>query len=504
MPDDFVEELRRRDAAEAARQRAIAGPQKPRRATKRASEGGSTGGYSETALRLECDNVSGASIGTRNDTLNVAGFNLGQLVAAGELQLDVVERELTSAALQAGLTRNELRQWKLPRRAIEDGMGSPRDMSEKGRAATTYTNGNGASQQGGSNGHAVDWDEDPRRVFLQPLHTVKTFVPQWVWRYKDAGRIQLRTLTMFTGRPAAGKSTAVRWFAAQISNGTLPGCWEGEPMTVAMYSPEEGIEDMMTPSLQVVGANMVNVKRIGIREEGYEGGLLSIRDEHRITEALVENDIRALFVDPVINTFDGSKTIDTHRSSDVRRHLEPYVRIAQAINGIVVCVTHLRKGQVKDVMENINGSSAFGEVPRAVFGFAPVGDGSCIMEQVKNSAGPTGLKLEYHLPIECFTADDGVDSELPRFEIRGETELSITDLGGDSGEEDATTASSDVEWLQRYLEIEQPAPSADVYRTAEKQAGMTRYRDAPHTTAWCLPDFESYVKPAREQDVSNL
>jgi hypothetical protein len=115
-----------------------------------------------------------------------------------------------------------------------------------------------------------------------------------------------------------------------------------------------------------------------------------------------------------------------------------------------------------------------------------------------------------------------VDSELPRFEIRGETELSITDLGGDSGEEDATTASSDVEWLQRYLEIEQPAPSADVYRTAEKQAGMTRYRvtkarrklkvriincpkpDAPHTTAWCLPDFESYVKPAREQDVSNL
>jgi hypothetical protein len=77
MPDDFVEELRRRDAAEAARQRAIAGPQKPRRATKRASEGGSTGGYSETALRLECDNVSGASIGTRNDTLNVAGFNLG-------------------------------------------------------------------------------------------------------------------------------------------------------------------------------------------------------------------------------------------------------------------------------------------------------------------------------------------------------------------------------------------------------------------------------------------
>jgi hypothetical protein len=57
-------------------------------------------------------------------------------------------------------------------------------------------------------------------------------------------------------------------------------------MTVAMYSPEEGIEDMMTPSLQVVGANMVNVKRIGIREEGYEGGLLSIRDEHRITEAV--------------------------------------------------------------------------------------------------------------------------------------------------------------------------------------------------------------------------
>ena len=73
-----------------------------------------------------------------------------------------------------------------------------------------------------------------------------------------------------------------------------------------------------------------------------------------------------------------------------------------------------------------------------------------------------------------------------------------------------TTASADVAWLQRYLEIEQPAPSAEVYRTAEKQAGMTRYRvtkarkklgvkiistprpDAPHTTAWALPGYGGF------------
>lgn len=508
MTDDFIENVRRADAAEAARQRAIEGPSRPP-GQRRRTKSGSAGGYAQTGLANETRAVRTAVKGTRQTTLNTASFNVGQLVQPGGLTFEEAKQALTEAALDAGLKSSELRAWDLPDRALRDGMKSLRDLDEKAARATTSaplpTKGKTTSKDTGQQGN--DWDDDPRIITVKRLSTVKTRVPMWVWEYDKVGRIQLGTLCMFAGRPAAGKSTAVRWFAARISTGELPGVWEGYPMNCGLYMAEEQLDDTVAPSLIACGADMDRVMSVGVRDNGFEDGLLSVRDEQRLTEELLDNNIRALFVDPVMSTFD-SKIMDPHKNTDVRRHLTPYVRIAQAINGVVVTVTHLRKGQVRDVMENINGSSAFGELPRSVFGFAAVGDGMNIMEQVKNSAGPTGLKLEYRLPVDNLVLDDGQVCELPRFQIIGETELSIIDIGVADGEEDATTASADVQWLERYLQIEQPAPSSDVYRTAEKQAGMTRYRvtkarkklkvrivstpkpDAPHTTAWCLPDFK--------------
>src|SRR6185436_12780311 len=118
---------------------------------------------------------------------------------------------------------------------------------------------------------------------------------------------------------------------------------------------------------------------------------------------------------------------DVYRNNEVREMLAPFTRIAKSINGIVVGITHLRKGEVRDVIGSVHGSSAFSEVPRAVFGFAPIGDGTNIFEQVKNSAGPMDLKLLYHLSIFNVETDDGQSINLPRFQITGETELSISD-----------------------------------------------------------------------------
>lgn len=496
--DDFIENIRRRDAAEAARRKAIAGPEgnaKPRK--------GSPRGYLAKALFNEVENVQNAVKGERQTTLNTACFNLGQLVQPGGLDFEVCKREMISAALACGLTRRELKSWDLPDRGLHDGMTKLRDLSRIESESTTFT-GKGSDRKTDDDD---EWDESDRRILLKPLGRVKTSVPAWVWTYEDVGRIQLGTLSLFAGKPAAGKSTATRWFAAQLSRGLLPGIWYGTAMKVAVFSPEEGLEDTIAPSLQAHDADMSNIVALSAFEAGIEDSILSVRDEAKLTETLSFNGIRALFVDPVIQTFD-AKLSNTNNTGDVRRNLMPYVRIAKAINGIVVGVTHLRKGNVIDVMTNINGSSAFGELPRSIFGFASVGDGMNVLEQVKNSAGVTGLKLEYRLPIERGLADDGQYYELPRFEIKGETELSIIDIGGNDTEDDATTSSAGVQWLERYLQIEQPARSADVYRTAEKQAGMTRYQvtkarkklrvrivntplpDAPHTTAWCLPDFK--------------
>jgi hypothetical protein len=65
------------------------------------------GGYGTAALRRETDQLAALKVGRRNDALNRAAFNLGQLVAAGALTETEVSEALTAAALRAGLTASE-------------------------------------------------------------------------------------------------------------------------------------------------------------------------------------------------------------------------------------------------------------------------------------------------------------------------------------------------------------------------------------------------------------
>jgi len=64
--------------------------------------------YGLAAMDRECDEVARTPEGRRNGRLNQAAFNLGQLVAGGELSRSDVEPALRKAALQAGLEEKEI------------------------------------------------------------------------------------------------------------------------------------------------------------------------------------------------------------------------------------------------------------------------------------------------------------------------------------------------------------------------------------------------------------
>ncbi len=74
--------------------------------------------WARAALEREVDAVASAPKGTRNHTLNIAAFNLGQIVAGGPLSRSEVEARLTQAALGIGLTAPETRA------TIRSGLGS--------------------------------------------------------------------------------------------------------------------------------------------------------------------------------------------------------------------------------------------------------------------------------------------------------------------------------------------------------------------------------------------
>jgi hypothetical protein len=57
--------------------------------------------------------------------------------------------------------------------------------------------------------------------------------------------------------------------------------------------------------------------------------------------------------------------VDIHRNNEPRVHLEPWARIAERINGVVIGVVHLTKAPKGDVVAAINASSVFGEVARS-------------------------------------------------------------------------------------------------------------------------------------------
>lgn len=89
--------------------------------------------YALTALARETAQVEGAAVGTRNDTLNRAAYNLGTLVGSGMLDQAEVEAELTRAALAAGLDARETA--STLRSGLTAGIARPRQVSGFGAAA---------------------------------------------------------------------------------------------------------------------------------------------------------------------------------------------------------------------------------------------------------------------------------------------------------------------------------------------------------------------------------
>ncbi|MFD8882177.1 bifunctional DNA primase/polymerase [Streptomyces erythrochromogenes] len=92
---------------------------------------GDTSAYAAAALRGELEVVESARAG-RNDTINRAGFRLGQLVGAGLLEHDEVHQALTDAAEQAGVDPGEAKAQSTLRRALQAGIRSPRTIPSPG------------------------------------------------------------------------------------------------------------------------------------------------------------------------------------------------------------------------------------------------------------------------------------------------------------------------------------------------------------------------------------
>ena len=259
-------------------------------------------------------------------------------------------------------------------------------------------------------------------------------VPTLAWEPKPGyPGIAVGTLVIFGGRPAAGKSTSARWFVAEGTNGTLPGAWHGMPVGAAWIGTEESEVYMMKPGLRAAGADLdkVVIPEVEIDYEADDSTVIPILrclDLDALANEFRAAGIKIVVLDPLMSVI-GSQT-DVNRSNEVRARLEPWVKLAEAIDGVVIGIAHLKKSFTGDVVAALNGSSAFGEVARSIFGFAKddnAEDGTRLMSHAKSSIGPETLSYTYMLePVEV-TTDSGKTATVSRFVLGEETDRTVSD-----------------------------------------------------------------------------
>lgn len=425
--------------------------------------------YAEKALAAEADNVRTAAEGSRNHTLNTAAFNLQRFVTDGILGADEIHVALTDSALANGLTINEIHAT-----LRSAGRGAEAKRSDKPAVPPPTDNGHKPNvtevdAQALTGGPKGPGGRSLRRIVAADIAIA---TPEWAWECNGHGRIQKGTLTIFAGRPGAGKSSAARWFAAKATQGKLRGCWDGEKLNVAYIAGEEPWEYVIAPGLVAAGADMRRVYTYdALDSEGRRTRLLSNADEDLLTEQFLADGIKYVIVDPLMSTI--SSVADVHRNNEVRDYIEPWARIAQRIDGVVNGIAHLRKNTSGDAVSLITGSSAFGEVARSVFAFVKDPDsdeGERVMSQAKNSTGYEDLALTYRIEPVPVTAADGTVAEVGRFTITGDSDVTAEQVlaggGGEYGE-----GAECRKWLRDFLEEEGRAQAKDVLKAARDAGG---------------------------------
>jgi hypothetical protein len=265
--------------------------------------------------------------------------------------------------------------------------------------------------------------------------------------------VPLGEITMTPGRGGVGKSTFHVWLIGHLTRGTLPGVYLGVPRPCIIAASEDSWERTIVGRLIAADADMSLVFRAEVIVDGDLETSLTLPADC----AALEVEIRRvgavlLSVDPLISTVAGR--LDSHKDREVRQALQPLAQPADRTGCTVLGNAHFGKSTGHDPLALMMGSVAFGNVARAVLGFAQdtdTEDGSCVISQVKSNLGRLDLpSLRYRIDETFIHTDEGVTS-VGKLIMLGESDRSVHDILRDRGGDDRSERDEAADWLTRYL-----------------------------------------------------
>lgn len=412
--------------------------------------------YVRKAIEAECGRVATAPEGERNNTLNAAAFNLGQLLPLGAVGRPEIESALAFAARRAGLSEHETN--ATVRSGLAAGEKEPRQVAPK-----PGTNGHHAN---GTNGTAAARPAVPpptERVTIRASQITPKAV-RWLW----AGRVPVGFITVFAGRTGLGKSFVTCDLAARITQGEDlpdgPSGMAGECRNVLFIS-EDPYEYVLAPRLLELGADLSRVSFLTWDAMA----AYTLRDTEFLDRAFREAEDPALVViDPPTNFLgDG---VDEHKNSAVRSILMQLVQWIKDKDAACVMITHVNKSTGKgiDAINRVIGSVAWTTTARIAHSFAPDPNspGGCLFVPMKSNLGQLPKGLAYRIrstdtlaTVEWTgevdtTADEAMAAEAPA-------------KGGGTRKVAAT------DWLTARFRERREWPSDDIHALA-RGAGLSR------------------------------
>lgn len=279
------------------------------------------------------------------------------------------------------------------------------------------------------------YEDDARRLALTKASEITPRAVRWAWQWEGAGRIPAGSLALAAGREGTGKSSFGMWLAAQITAGTLPGVYQGNPRNVLYVAVEDSWEYTLVPRLMAAGADLGRVYRVqAVAEFDEEVSITLPYDLTRLQGAIEQASAALVVFDPLMSLL--GEGLSASKSREVRRMLDPLVRIAQRTDCIMLGIAHHNKGAHSDPIMSVSESKAWTDVPRSVFAFARDDEsGARVMSQTKNSLGvdPSQMaSLQYQIEGTELRLSDGVTS-VGKFVVAGVSDKSVTDIVRDQG-----------------------------------------------------------------------
>jgi Bifunctional DNA primase/polymerase, N-terminal len=214
--------------------------------------------WAAAALVSELDTLAAATVGGRNDALNTAAYNLGQIVAGGELTATTVRAALGAIARDLGLGEHEIEATITS--GMNSGAGSPRSTPEPPTRPPTPGDVNGHGGDGRARrtiivndralenvsddvAAAIEETNTPPRVFVRGGRLVRV-------RLDERDRPSIEPLT----------TVSLRWYAALAATYNVVRWSRDGDVHRVVFPPKDAVADLLErdrwqyPPLRAVSA----------------------------------------------------------------------------------------------------------------------------------------------------------------------------------------------------------------------------------------------------------